>query len=68
MHHIIYLHKNDINELLKQSKSSLFVSQLVSSHIMFKMSTFRHHTSLMLIVPLTTLSPRFATTMFAACT
>jgi len=51
------LHKNEINEHFKQSKPLLLISQLATSHLVFKMSTFHHHTSLKLIAPLITHSP-----------
>jgi len=61
--HIIYLHKNEINEHFKQSKSMLFISQLASSNLTFKKSIFRHHTSFMLMMPLVTHNPHSTTTI-----
>jgi len=46
MYHTIYLHKSATKKRFKQSKSSLFISQLAPSHLVFKMSTFLRHTSL----------------------
>ena len=60
----LFLSCNEINEHFKQSKSLLFISHL-ALHLMFKMSTFRHYTSFLLIAPLVTHSHRSTTTMLA---
>ena len=63
---IIYLHKNEINEHFKQFKSlHCLKSQLTPLHLVFNMSTFCHHTSLILTASLVTHSPRSTTLMLA---
>jgi len=56
------LHKNEINKSFKQSEVLLFIPQLAPSHLVFKMSTYRHHTS---HVPVITHRPCSTTTMYA---